>query len=416
MNPLANAEIIAVGSELLTPQHSDTNSLYLTSELNALGVEVVRKTIVGDDRDRLTETVRGALARCRVLIVTGGLGPTEDDVTRDAVAAALGRQIAFSATVCAEIEQMFRRIKRNMAEINKRQAFVIEGAEVLPNDRGTAPGLWIAQNGVVTVLLPGPPRELKAMFTKQCLPRLEAILPKQVIRTCYLRVAGMGESDLDQLIAPIYTKYQNPVVTILAGIGDIQVHIRSRCASVADAEALLQEVSAPIEDLLGDRIYSRNGDTLEAVAGQLLRQAKATVSVAESCTGGALAERLTQMPGSSDYFVGGFLTYSDRMKVDLLGVDPALIELHTAVSEPVAAAMAMGARERTGSSYALSVTGVAGPGGGTEAIPVGTVFIGLAGVSSDCTVRKIQYGGERSRIRALTAQSALDVLRRKLSG
>ena len=219
-----NAEIVAVGSEMLTEDKVDTNSLYLTGQLNTLGVEVVQKTIVGDDRTRLTAVISDALKRSEIVILSGGLGPTEDDVTRDAVAAALGVGQSFRQDVCDQISARFARMNRTMAEINKRQASVIDGAEVLPNENGTAPGQWISVQGKILMLLPGPPKELKALFEQQCLSRLRTILPQQVIRTMHMRVAGMGESDVDQLIAPVYTKYANPVTTILAGAGDIQIH------------------------------------------------------------------------------------------------------------------------------------------------------------------------------------------------
>ena len=408
-----NAEIIAVGSELLTAARLDTNSLFLTGELNSLGIEVVAKMVVGDDVARLTEAVRGALARSEILILTGGLGPTEDDVTRQATANALGRDLVFQAEICEAIERRFARMKRKMAEVNRRQAYVISGAEVLANGNGTAPGLWIEERGRVVVLLPGPPPELQPMFLEQCMPRLERLAPAQVIRTRFYRVAGMAESDLDQIIAPVYKQYANPATTILAAPGDIQIHLRARCADEHEAEALLAELGARIEGLLGDRIYSHTGESLEAVVGGRLREAGATLSVAESCTGGLLAERITSVAGSSDFFTGGFITYTNRMKADMLGVDARLIEEHGAVSEPVAEAMASGARLRTGSTYALSITGVAGPAGGTEAKPVGTVVIGLA-TPSGCQTRRVRFLGDRGRVRALSAQSALDLLRRAL--
>ena len=340
------AEIVAVGSEMLTPERVDTNSLYLTGELNRLGVEVVTKCVIGDDRNRLADAVRRALSRSAILIVSGGLGPTEDDVTREAVAQALERRLVYSPEIADWLAQRFAQAKRQMAEVNKRQAFVIEGADVLPNDRGTAPGQWVEESDAVAMLLPGPPYELKAMFERQCLPRLARLVPKQIIRTLFLRVAGMGESDLDQLIAPVYKKYDNPATTILAAAGDLQIHLRARCATEAEADMLLAEVGGPIELLLGDRIYSRNGDPLEAVAGDLLRKNRATVCVAESCTGGMLGERFTTVPGSSDYFAGGFITYTNAMKVELLGVPAETLATHGAVSRETAEAMAIGARRR----------------------------------------------------------------------
>jgi nicotinamide-nucleotide amidase len=341
------------------------------------------------------------------------LGPTEDDLTREAVADALGRKLVFNHEIATALELRFAQAKRKMVEINKRQAFVIEGAHVMPNDRGTAPGQWVEEAGSVAMLLPGPPHELKAMFERQCLPRLERIVPKTVIRTLQMRVAGMGESDLDQLIAPIYKKYENPATTILAAAGDIQIHLRARCKSVAEADALLAEVGGSIELLLGDRIYSHNGDPLDVVVGEMLRQRRATVSVAESATGGMLGERLTAAAGSSSYFLGGVITYSNAMKVELLGVSPETLEQFGAVSAQTAEAMAIGARRRTNSTYALSVTGVAGPDSGGEKAPVGTFYVGLADANGASATHR-HYLGDRTRVRSFTVQLALDLLRRKL--
>ena len=408
-----NAEIIAVGSEMLTPERVDTNSLYLTAELNKIGVEVAAKSVIGDDRERLAEAVRRAVARVPILILSGGLGPTEDDLTREAVALALDRKLLFSEEIAAALERRFAQARRKMAEINRRQALVIEGAAVLPNDRGTAPGQWVEESGAVVMLLPGPPHELNAMFERQCLPRLARIVPRLAIRTLFLRVAGMSESDLDQLIAPVYKKYENPATSILAANGDIQIHLRARCATPAEADALLAEVGAPIEALLGDRIYSRNGDPLEAILGGLLRQNHATVSVAESCTGGMLGERFTSVPGSSDYFLGGFITYTNAMKIEMLGVLPEMLEQFGAVSKETAEAMALGARRRTGSTYALSITGEAGPDPGGKA-PVGTVYVGLADAAGALAVDR-QFLGDRQRIRTFTTQMALDLLRRRIT-
>lgn len=408
-----DAEIIAVGSELLTPQKIDTNSLYLTDQLNALGVEVLRKSVVGDDRALLARAVRDALSRVDILVLTGGLGPTEDDVTRDAVASALGRRLIFREDLRAQLEERFLRLHRKMAENNLRQAYLVEGAEPLPNPRGTAPGQWIEDAERVTMLLPGPPSELKGMFADECVPRLRRRLPAQVIRTRVYRVSGMGESDLDRLIAPVYTKYANPSTTILAAPGDIQVHLRARSLDEAEADRLLNEVGPPIEELLGDRIYSSNGESLEAVVGDLLRRRGATLSVAESCTGGLLGERITSVPGSSDYFLGGFLVYSDRMKTGLLGIDPEFLKLHSAVSEETAGAMAERSRARTGSTYALSVTGEAGPESATGA-PVGTVFVGFAGPGGETLAQRFALFGDRAQVRTRAAFAALNYLRKRL--
>ncbi len=407
------AEIIAVGTELLGVQRVDTNSLFLTDQLNMLGVEVRRKMVVGDHRELLTASIREALDRVEIVILTGGLGPTEDDLTREAVAAATGRKLIFREDLRDAIAARFRSFNRKMAEVNLRQAYLVDGAEPLANPNGTAAGQWLEHESRVVMMLPGPPHEMKPMFTNHCVPRLQRRLPARVIRTRFYRVAGMGESDLDQLIAPVYSKYENPVTTILAAPSDIQVHLRARCATAEEAEALLAEVGAPIEELLGDRIYSRNGDPLESVIGQMLEARQATLAVAESCTGGLLGQRITSVAGSSKYFAGGFLVYSDAMKEKLLGIDPALLAEHTSVSEAAANAMAEGARQRTGATYALSITGEAGPESSTGA-PVGTVFTGFAGPNGS-DARKLTLPGDRARIRTFATQAALDLLRRKLT-
>jgi len=407
------AEIIAVGSELLTADKIDTNSLWLTDQLNVLGVEVRRKLIVGDDHALLSAAIGQALENAGIVILTGGLGPTEDDVTREAAAEALGRKLIFRQELLDVLTERFERLKRKMADINRRQTFIVEGAEPLANPRGTAPGQWIERGERVLMLLPGPPNELKAMFTDHCLPRLRSKLPAQVIRTRFYRVAGMGESDLDQLISPVYKPHPNPATTILAGAGDIQIHLRARASTETEAEALLAAVGPAIEALLGDRIYSRDGANLEAVIGGQLRARGATLSVAESCTGGWLGERITSVPGSSDYFAGGFLVYTDAMKTRLLGVDAELMQERTSVSEEVARAMAVGARTRTRSTYALAVTGEAGPESQSGA-PVGTVVIGFAGPESEAEAASYLLFGDRDGIRARAAQWALDYLRRKL--
>jgi len=410
-----NAEIIAVGSELLTPDRIDTNSLFLTGELNALGVEVVAKAVIGDDLNRLADTLKAAIERSEIVITSGGLGPTEDDLTRDALAQASGRKLVYRQDLCDRIEDWFHRIGKEMAGNNKRQAWVVEGAEALENGNGTAPALWLEPApGRVVILLPGPPRELEPLFSELCQPRLVKMLPAKVIRTLQFRVTGIGESDLDHLIAPVYKRYENPVTTVLASPGDVQIHLRARCDTEEEAEALLSEIGLQIEEILGDLIYSRNGDPLEAAAGAILREQKATVAVAESCTGGALAQTITSVPGSSDYFAGGFLVYTADLKERLLGVDAGLIRRHTVVSAEVAEAMAASARERTGATYALGVTGEAGPESSTGE-PPGTVFIGLAGPEG-VQVRKVFLLGDRERVRRRAVLIALDMLRRAALG
>jgi nicotinamide-nucleotide amidase len=409
-----NAEIIAIGSELLTPSRVDTNSLWLTGQLNALGVEVTQKTIVGDDRERLAAAIRASLGRAQILILTGGLGPTEDDVTRDAVAGALSRSLVYSEEIYQWIVTRFTRFGRKMAAINKRQAYLVEGAEKLENPNGTAPGQWIDLPGAMLILLPGPPHEMKPMFEDRCLARLRERVPPLFIRTRFFRVAGMGESDLDQLIAPLYTPYANPVTTILAAAGDIQIHLRAQADSSEAAEALVQELGAKIEAALGERIYSRDGSPLENVIGACLKQRGERLAVAESCTAGLLGGRVTEVAGSSAWFVGGFQVYQTEMKTRLLGLDPALVAEHGVVSEAVAAAMAAAVRERTGATWGLSVTGEAGPEPSPGGPAPGTIWIGVAGPAG-ASARLFRFPGDRIRIRAFAVQSALNLLRLQLA-
>ncbi len=410
---MKRAEIIAVGSELLTAKRVDTNSLFITEQLNQLGVDVAEKHVVLDEIGRLTQAIRESLERVEFVVLSGGLGPTEDDVTRASAAAALGRELVFSAELEAILIRRFEQINRKMTENNRRQTFLIDGAEALPNPNGTAPGQFYqtAKGGVW--LLPGPPRELKPMVIDHLVPKLKQLLPPQVLRTRSFRVTGMGESDLDALIAPVYTKYANPTTTILFGAGDLSVTLFARSETEQEADTLLKEVGDPIAELIGDRAYSTQDEPLEVVIGNLLRERKATVATAESCTGGIVASRLTEYAGSSDFFKAAFVTYTNEQKQSLLGVARELIETHTAVSEPVAAAMAECARQKTESTYALSVTGYAGPGGGTEESPIGTVFIGIA-TPDGTRVRRLRFGADRMRIRQLSAQWALDLLRRAI--
>ena len=409
-----NAAIIAVGSEMLTPERVDTNSLWLTGELNQLGVEVVAKHVVGDQRERLAGEIRRALDQAEIVIVSGGLGPTEDDVTRDAAAMTLGRSQGYDEAIGLALEERFRRMKRAMPETNRRQAMVIEGAEILGNDRGTAPGQWVAAGQGALMLLPGPPYELKSMFTRECLPRLRSIVPPLVIRTLTMRTSGMSESALDEAIAPIYIRYQNVATTVLAHNADIQVHFRARCSTEAEALAVLEEIRPQIERALGDNIYSHNADPLEVVVGRQLMDRGATLAVAESATGGGLADRISSVPGSSRWFLGGFITYSRALKTALLGITTELIDQHGAVSAPVAEAMAQAARARTGATYTLSVTGNAGPTTDGNEAGVGHVYVGLATPDEISVTHRVWPTQDRMRVRAFTAQMALDLLNRKL--
>jgi nicotinamide-nucleotide amidase len=412
-----NAEIVAIGSELLTPFRQDTNSLYLTEKLNQLGVEVIFKTIVGDNREHLTGAASLAVSRAEIVIFMGGLGPTEDDLTREAVADALGLELQRDPAIVASLEQRFAARGWKMAPNNIKQADVLTGATVLPNPNGSAPGQWMSGKYEgrerIIVLLPGPPHELKALFEEQCLPRLRAKVPAQFIATRELKITGLGESQCDARVAPIYKLYTDVQTTILAGAGEIQLHLKSRAASLEAAQARVDELVGKIEEELGDCVYSDNGDSMEQIVGYYLQMRNATLAVAESCTGGLLAERITSVSGSSRYFLGGAVVYSNQLKTGFADVPPELIEKCGAVSREVAAALAEGIRRRTGATLGLGITGVAGPTGGTEAKPVGLVFHALASESGTEVVERT-FPGDRKHIRRFASQQALDMVRRKL--
>ena len=405
------AEIIAVGSELLTPDRIDTNSLFLTAQLNRLGIEVTRKTVVGDELAALRDAFGGAIERADLVISSGGLGPTEDDRTRDAVADLLGRKLSRDPAVMNKIEARFRQIGRPMSEVNARQAMVPEGATVLENARGTAPGLWLEARGHIIILLPGPPHEMKAMFEAQVEARLARLSTGVRLVARELRVAGMGESDVDQRIAPIYTRYNDVQTTILTAPGEIQIHLRAWSADVPAAERELQQIQESIVLTLGEAVFTTDGESMEEVVARELTIRQATIATAESCTGGLLAERLTRISGSSAYFLGGVVSYSNTLKSAWVDVPAEIIESRGAVSAEVAVALADGIRRRTGATLGVGITGVAGPTGGTPEKPVGTVHIAIADVSGN-KERGMRYPGERDRIRWQASQTALDLVRR----
>jgi nicotinamide-nucleotide amidase len=412
-----NAEIIAVGSELLTPHRQDTNSLYLTEKLNDLGVEVRFKCIVGDDREGLTAAAKLAMRHSDIIIFTGGLGPTEDDLTREAVAEALGLKLQRDPQFVDKLEQRFAKRGMKMSANNAKQADILTSAALLPNPVGTAPGQWIGgkYDGQerLLMLLPGPPNEMKAVFETECIPRLRARVPVQHIATRTLKIAMLPESQVDALVAPIYRTYADVETTILAGAGEIQLHLRCRKDSQAKAEARVEELAEQIEDELDDAIFSRKGETIEQIVSYLLQMRGMTLAVAESCTGGLLAERITSLSGSSRYFLGGAVVYSNELKTQFADVPKALIEQHGAVSREVAAAMAEGIRKRCLASYGVGITGVAGPTGGTEQKPVGLVYIALAGEEGTQVVER-NFPGDRRRIRQFATQQALEMIRRAL--
>jgi len=412
-----NAEIIAVGSELLTPFRTDTNSLYLTEQLNQLGIEVTFKSVVGDNLRRLVAAAQHALFRSEIVIFSGGLGPTEDDLTREAVSEALGLALQRDPEIVTRLEERFAARGWKMAPNNVKQADILEGATVLPNANGTAPGQWLSGKfdgrERIIVLLPGPPHELKALFAAEVRERLRAKVPPAFLATRVLKVAMLGESQVDARIAPIYKLHSDVDTTILAGAGEIQLHFTARAETADAAQHRVDEVAGEVEDELDDFVFSRNGESLEQIVGYWLQMRNATVAVAESCTGGLLAERITSVSGSSRYFLGGAVVYSNELKTEFAGVPADMIERHGAVSREVAAALAEGIRYRCESTFGVGVTGVAGPSGGTAEKPVGLVFHAVASDRGTEVVQR-NFPGDRKRIRWFASTMALDMLRRKL--
>jgi nicotinamide-nucleotide amidase len=412
-----NAEIIAVGSELLTPFRSDTNSLHLTEQLNQLGIEVTLKSVVGDNLRRLVAATQQALLRSEIVIFSGGLGPTEDDLTREAVSEALGLALRRDPEIVTRLEERFAARGWKMAPNNVKQADILEGAIVLPNANGTAPGQWLSgkfdNRERIIVLLPGPPHELKALFEAEVRERLRARVPPAFLATRVLKVAMLGESQVDARIAPIYKQHADVDTTILAGAGEIELHFTTRAETADAAQLRVDEVAGEVEDELDDFVFSRNGESLEQIVGYYLQMRNATLAVAESCTGGLLAERITSISGSSRYFLGGAVVYSNELKTEFAGVPADMIERHGAVSREVAAALAEGIRYRCESTFGVGVTGVAGPTGGTPEKPVGLVFHAVASDSGTEVVER-NFPGDRKRVRRFAATMAMDMLRRKL--
>ncbi|HEX6904337.1 MAG TPA: competence/damage-inducible protein A [Thermoanaerobaculia bacterium] len=409
------AAILAVGSELLGTERLDTNSLRITATLDRYGVELRRKAVAGDAVEEIAAELRGLLAAADLVLITGGLGPTADDVTREAVAEVLGRSLSLDEEVLAGLERRFQSFGMRMPEVNRRQAMVIEGAELIDNARGTAPGMRLESDGRVLYLFPGVPSELDGMILSHLEPWLAGLSGGVGREMAVLKIAGLPESVVEERIAPAYDEFGREWITVLAGGGEIRLQALAAGAE-AERRQRLAAMTARLRELVGDAVFAtREEDTLESVVGDLLRAAGATLTAAESCTGGLLSQRITAVPGSSDYFLGGAVTYSNELKTQLVGVPAEMIAEHGAVSEPVARAMAEGARRAFASDYGVGITGVAGPGGGSEAKPVGTVHVAVAGPrDGHVEHRKFRFPGDRDRIRRFSAQAALEMLRRRL--
>jgi nicotinamide-nucleotide amidase len=406
--------ILAIGSEMLTPFRVDTNSLIITERLNAIGYDVRLKAVVADHIDELVRVIEGALGWADLIVVTGGLGPTEDDVTREAVARVMNVPLDIDEGIVESLKQRFASRGLKMADNNRRQAMVPRGATALDNPNGSAPGLWIERGRTAILLLPGPPREMT--------PMLEAVLRDRVAPAAggaglfrrVLKITGRPESEVDALVHPIYSRWtseQIPIVTtILAVLGQIELHLTAFAPDRGQGETALDAAVGELREALGVSLYSVDGRPLEAVVGALLRDRKLTVAVAESCTGGLLASRLTDVPGSSDYFERGVVCYSNRAKTELAGVPDEVIREHGSVSEIVATSMARGIAERAGVHVGIGVTGIAGPGGGTPVKPVGTVAIAVT-VDGELKTRTFRLFGGREMVKFQAAQAAMNMLR-----
>lgn len=418
-----NAEILTIGSELLTPGRSDTNSAYLMERLASLGIPVIHRATVADDRSAISEAARQALARADLVLVTGGLGPTSDDLTREGFADALGLALGFDEGVMEKIRRRFEDRGLAMPEVNRKQAQVLQGAEVLPNPVGTAPGLWITVPAAVApnlskvakkvVLLPGPPPELHSIFESHVLRRLATSAQGTAYVTKRLFVAGLPESAVEQKVGAIYRDIDNPRTTILASAGQVEIHLIAKGRTASEANAANEGLAKKMRAVLGNHVFSEEGESLEEVVGRLLAENSLSVTVAESCTGGLVTHRLTRVSGSSRYLERAFVTYSNASKVELLGVDDELIRSHGAVSPEVVESMARGARSRARTDLAIAVTGIAGPSGGSAEKPVGLVFVAVCD-QSGCVVRKLQIPGNRAQVQRWSSQAALDLLRSRL--
>jgi len=420
VTPFRRAAIVAVGSELLTPSKLDTNSLHITEQLNLLGVDVTVKAVVGDSRDELAHTIRALLERVDLLILCGGLGPTDDDVTRDAVAAALDRPLTEDEAITLRLRERFkaRGFAMPMPEINRRQAMVPAGAVVIENTRGSAPGIWIDHGDRSVVLLPGPPRELRPMLSSLIEGRLRERTSGEPLARRIVRIAGRIESHVDEALQPLYhewAKASRPIAaTILAALGSIEIHLSARAQSPAVVGEALEAAVRQVVSVIGADAYSTDGRLLEQVVGDLLVEKGMRIAAAESCTGGLITSRLTDVSGSSRYVDQSVIVYSNAAKTELLGVPPELIEAHGAVSEPVALAMAEGIKTRARSDVGIGVTGIAGPTGGTPEKPVGMVVV-AAVAPHDRRCRTFRFFGEREQVKFQGSQAALDMVRRLLT-
>ena len=419
------AEIFSVGTELLLGEIDDTNASFLSRRLAALGVDVHLRHTVGDNLKRLVQMLTAARRRAPVVLLTGGLGPTPDDLTREALAALTQRPLQAVPEAEIRLSQFFATRGRVPSNADLKQASAPRGAELLDNPVGTAPGIWLEHQDVIYVALPGPPSEMREMMDNQVLPRLRARVRLEaalapgggdgLLYTRFLRFTGVGESQVADRLSDILAAQQDPSLALYASPGEVRLRLATKAGDEATAQRIFQPVEQEIRTRLGTAVYGVDDETMEVALGQALLVAGATVAIAESCTGGLIASRITDVPGASRYFLAGYVTYSNEAKTDLLGVSPELLEAHGAVSEACAAAMAEGARRRSGADYAAAVTGIAGPGGGSAEKPVGTVYLGVSDAEGTSVVHNF-WPGSRAQFKQRVSQITLDLLRRRVIG
>ncbi|HEX9285687.1 MAG TPA: competence/damage-inducible protein A [Thermoanaerobaculia bacterium] len=411
MSAGSRAAIVAIGSEMLGPLRRDTNSLWLTERLEEAGIEVVRKAVVGDDPEEIVRELSCSAETAGWIFTTGGLGPTADDVTAAAVARWIGVPLRRDEHFVAAMRERWE-VRRGvrMPAVNEKQADFPEGARVLENPRGTAPGLWLERRGVQVIVLPGVPPEMREIFEQKVAPELRRGRGAATQRRV-LRIAGMAESAVEELVAPLYAKWSGDPVTILASPGEVELHLCAR-GDAAAVEARLAAMEDDFRALLGTRIHGTGGEALAASLGRLLKEKGRTLSLAESCTGGLVSSLLTDVPGSSAYFLGTVVPYADRSKETLLGVRAETLRRHGAVSEETARELARGALDRFGSDLAAAITGIAGPDGGTADKPVGTVFFAVVDRGGREKASKRFFGGDRATVRRASSMFSLEMIRR----
>ncbi len=406
------AEIIAVGTELLLGEILNSDSQFLARELSKLGINVYYQTVVGDNEERLTQTIKTALSRSDLIITSGGLGPTHDDITKETLAAAMGVELKLNETCLHDMEAYFARLNRPMVQVNVKQAIMPVGCIVLKNNNGTAPGGIIEKDGKIAIFLPGPPNEIVPMYQESVAPYLAA-KSEEILFSKTLRIIGIGESNVEEKLSEFMQNSTNPTVAPYAKTDEVTLRITAKCKNEEEAERLIAPAEEKIRSVLGDAVYGVNDDTIFAAVCRLLKEKNMKIAFAESCTGGLLAEKLTGVPGASEALEQSFVTYSGAAKHDLLGVNEVALSEFGAVSEPVAYEMAEGVRARSGADIGVSVTGVAGPDSDEKGNPVGLVYIGIAG-KNGTTVKKFTFAGTRERIRTRACVNAYAAVREYL--